>query len=171
MKKLITILASFAVLSCAPKDPVRTAIEQEVISGLADPKSYKFVSYELEQEINPEREALRVVLNMIKYESVERNEGESVYDYLERSEAAWAAYNAKGDKVKELAASMPADAILSRIYKFDYRADVPGRGRDFPVEVFALLDTENKCLGIAPTIRGALDIPVTSVSEFIPFTE
>ena len=170
MKKVALFFTALAVLSCAPKDPVRDAIEQAIISDLAAPKTYKFVSYELARELSPAEEATRVGLYMVKYESVQRLDGEPIADYIARGDAALATYNEKVAAVKELAETMP-EKVVARIYKFVYRADIPNVGRDFPVEVFALIDAAGSCLGIGNTMKDALSIPHTSVPEFQPYTK
>lgn len=141
MKKTFAILAGLLALAActgAPEDPVREAIDKAIKAELADPSSYVFVALERVEDYTVDLEARRAAL-LVPLASLD----DPVHD-------------AKVAQILEAAATMPADSIVGALYDVSFRADIPGKGRDFPMKVSAIIAEDGHVAGFGDTDTDAI---------------
>lgn len=165
MKKIIFLLALAAVVcACGEDAKVRTAITERVKSDLAAPGSFKFVGMERVQTFTIESEAKRAA------QLIPDGKGDWIVDAEGNGHYGYPAKERKAAALMELAATMPQDSVVGGVYRFNYRADVPGGGRDFPAELYFVAALDGTIGGVGLTEYDAIYRSPTIVKEFVDFT-
>ena len=165
MKKILVLLFFAAVFcACSEDAKVRSAITERVKNDLAAPGSFKFVSMERVQTFTVESEAKRAA-NLIP-----EGKGDWIVDADGGGHYGYPAKERKAAALQELAATMQKDSVVGGVYRFNYRADVPGRGRDFPAELYFVAALDGTIGGVGLTEYDAIYRSPTIVKEFVDFT-
>ena len=166
MKKILVLLVFAAVFcACSEDAKVRAAFTERVKNDLAAPGSFKFVSMERVQTFTVESEAKRAE-NLIP-----EGKGDWIVDADGGGHYGYPAKERKAAALQELAATMPKDSVVGGVYRFSYRADIPGKGRDFPSEMFFVAALDGTIGGVGLTASDALYRSPTIVKEFVDFTK
>lgn len=166
MRKIIAFIVALGLLeTCAGDLVVRRAITKEIKSELAAPGSFRFVDMERVQTFTVASELERAA-HLVPREGrgiwVDNPDGggRMTYEITER----------KLEGLREVAATMRQDSIVGGVYRFNYRADLPGQGRDFPVEVYVVTSTDGDVFGSGPSPSAAVYSSPTVVRDFRQFT-
>lgn len=166
MKKVFALIVSLGLLeTCAGDMVVRRAITKEIKSELAAPGSFRFVDMERVQTFTVASEVERAA-RLVPQEGrglwVDNPDGggRMTYEITER----------KLEGLRAVASTMRQDSIVGGVYRFNYRADIPGQGRDFPVEVYVVASTGGDVFGSGQSAGAAVYSSPTVVRDFRQFT-
>lgn len=157
MKKILAILAAVvAVCACSQDAKVRRVVEKAVKAELAVPSSFKFVALDKDRDItvrNAMSVAITQAMDLYSYDLALRAQ---VVDSIARV----------CDRLEPV-----ADSVLISVYRLTYRADIPGKGRDFPEEAFVAVRPPAKLYGVVDSPSDLLNSCWWMVPELVQTTE
>lgn len=161
MKKILALLSIVcAVCACSDDAKVRSAITSRVKAQLAAPGSFKFVSMERVETFTAATETKRAadLVPLIHGDWLVDENGNGYYGDPEQERIR--------AEIRELGAAMPQDSVVGGVYRFSYRADIPGKGRDFPAELYVVAATDGTIGGVGTSAADAIYHSPTIVEAF-----
>lgn len=161
MKKILFILSIMcAVCSCGEDAKVRSAVTARVKTELAAPGSFKFVSMDRVQTFTVATETERAA------DLVPEIQGDWLVDADGHGHFGDPEQERIQAEIRKIGAAMPQDSVVGGVYRFSYRADIPGKGRDFPAEIFVVAATDGTVAGVGSSAGDALYRSPTVVDAF-----